>query len=143
VIGTVTAALMLFALLTGASSVQHGTPSVPTGPGGEPVTDSFYFVHRPLTGNGSMTVSVSALNSSIPTTPTDLRPGSVPWAKAGLIIKDRTRQGSTYAAIMVTGGHGVSSGRRSRGGFSCPATGPCPRSTGRRCARSCRSSTWS
>jgi hypothetical protein len=31
----------------------------------------------------------------------------VPWAKAGLIIKDSTRQGSPYAAIMVTGSHGV------------------------------------
>ncbi|MFC7483511.1 ABC transporter permease subunit [Luedemannella flava] len=29
------------------------------------------------------------------------------WAKAGLIIKADTTQGSTYAAIMVTGAHGV------------------------------------
>lgn len=109
VIGTVAAALMLvlFALLTGGSSVQHGSPAVPIGPGGEPVTDSFYFVHRPLPGNGSITVSVSALRSSIPTSPAELRPGIVPWAKAGLIIKESTRQGSAYAAIMVTGSHGV------------------------------------
>src|ERR1700681_3632145 len=26
--------------------------SPPTGPGGEPVNDAFYFVHQPLTGNG-------------------------------------------------------------------------------------------
>ena len=31
----------------------------------------------------------------------------MPWAKAGLIIKDGTAQGSAYAAVMVTGGHGV------------------------------------
>jgi ABC-type transport system involved in multi-copper enzyme maturation permease subunit len=31
----------------------------------------------------------------------------VPWAKAGLIVKDGTRAGSTYAAVMVTGGRGV------------------------------------
>jgi hypothetical protein len=31
----------------------------------------------------------------------------VPWAKAGLIIKGGIRQGSPYAAIMVTGSHGV------------------------------------
>ncbi len=31
----------------------------------------------------------------------------VPWAKAGLIIKASTRPGSAYAAVMVTGGHGV------------------------------------
>jgi hypothetical protein len=30
-----------------------------------------------------------------------------PWAKAGLIVKDGTRSGSTYAAVLVTGGHGV------------------------------------
>ncbi|MQY10818.1 hypothetical protein SRB5_09310 [Streptomyces sp. RB5] len=109
VTGTVTAALMLvlFALLAGISSDQKGSPPVPTGPGGEPVADSFYFVHRPLTGNGSITVSVSALDSSIPEGPGELRPGTVPWAKAGLIIRRSTRQGSPYAAIMTTGSHGV------------------------------------
>jgi ABC-type transport system involved in multi-copper enzyme maturation permease subunit len=106
VIGMVAAALMvvLVALLTGGSSPQHGLPPVPVGPGGEPVTDSFYFVHRPLAGNGSITVSVSALRDYFPG---DLRPANVPWAKAGLIIKASTRQGSPYAAIMVTSSHGV------------------------------------
>jgi ABC-type transport system involved in multi-copper enzyme maturation permease subunit len=109
VIGMVAAALMvvLVALLAGASSVQHDLPAVPIGPGGEPVTDSFYFVHQPLAGNGSITVSVSALTGSIPSAPGDLQPGIVPWAKAGLIIKESTRQGSAYAAIMVTSRHGV------------------------------------
>ncbi|WP_255947905.1 DUF1349 domain-containing protein [Streptomyces odontomachi] len=100
-------ALVLVALLAGASSHQEGAPPVPIGPGGEPVTDSFYFVHRPLAGNGHITVSVSALRSSIPRGPSDLRAGTVPWAKAGLVIKESTRQGSPYAAIMVTGSHGV------------------------------------
>jgi hypothetical protein len=109
VIGMVAAALMvvLVALLAGASSDQHGRPAVPVGPGGEPVTDSFYFVHQPLAGNGSITVSVSALRDSIPSGPAGLRPGIVPWAKAGLIIKASTRQGSAYAAILVTSSHGV------------------------------------
>ena len=102
----VAAALMvvLFAVLAGISSDQHGRPTVPVGPGGEPVTDSFYFVHRPLAGNGSITVSVSALRDHLPR---DLQPAIVPWAKAGLIIKASTRQGSPYAAIMVTSSHGV------------------------------------
>lgn len=109
VTGMVAAALMvvLVALLAGVSSDQKGSPPVPIGPRGEPVTDSFFFVHQPLAGNGSITVSVSALKSSIPKGPGDLRPGIVPWAKAGLIIKQSTRQGSPYAAIMVTGSHGV------------------------------------
>jgi ABC-type transport system involved in multi-copper enzyme maturation permease subunit len=104
VVGVVAAALMvvLVALLAGFSSDRHGSPPVPIGPGGEPVTDSSYLVHRPLTGDGSVTVSVSALSGNTPDGPAD-----VPWAKAGLIIKDGTRQGSPYAAIMVTSGHGV------------------------------------
>lgn len=109
VAGLAAAALLmvLIALLAGISSDQSGAPPVPTGPGGGPVTDSFYFVHRPLAGDGSITVSVSALTSSIPTDPAHLRPGVVPWAKAGLIVKQGTGPGSPYAAIMVTGGHGA------------------------------------
>jgi hypothetical protein len=105
----VVAALMmvLAALLAGVSSDQKGSPPVPVGPGGEPVADSFYFVHQPLAGDGSISVSVSALDSSVPQGLGDLRPGVVPWAKAGLIIRRSTRQGSPYAAVMVTGGHGV------------------------------------
>ena len=34
-------------------------------------------------------------------------PGLVDWAKAGIIIKQSTRQGSAYAAMMVTDGHGT------------------------------------
>lgn len=109
VTGMVVAALLvvLVALLAGVSSNQKGSPSAPVGPGGEPVTDSFYFVHQPLAGDGSISVSVSALESSIPKGLGDLRPGAVPWAKAGLIVKQSTRQGSPYAAIMVTSSHGV------------------------------------
>jgi hypothetical protein len=100
VTGTVAAALMvvLVAILAGFSSNEQGSPPVPIGPGGEPVTDSVFLVHRPLTGDGGITVSVAALTSS---------PGPVPWAKAGLIIRESTRPGAPYAAIMVTGGHGV------------------------------------
>jgi ABC-type transport system involved in multi-copper enzyme maturation permease subunit len=122
VTGMMAAALMvvLFALLVGVSSNQKGSPPVPIGPGGQPVTDSFYFVHQPLAGNGSIAVSVSALKSSIPMGPGDLRPGTVPWAKAGLIIKESTRQGSRYAAIMITGSHGV----RMQDGYVNDTAGP-------------------
>lgn len=109
VVGMGAAALMvvLVALLAGVSSNQKGSPPVPIGPGGEPVTDSFYFVHQPRAGDGSMTVAVSALESSIPKGLGDLRPGIVPWAKAGLVVKESTRPGSPYAAIMITSSHGV------------------------------------
>src|SRR5260370_3004462 len=92
-------------------------PAFRVGAGGEPVDDSFYFVRRPLAGNGSITVRVPSLTgvlrpasgnvASGPGGPADTRPGLVPWAKAGIIIKESTRPGSAYAAMMVTADHGV------------------------------------
>jgi ABC-type transport system involved in multi-copper enzyme maturation permease subunit/regulation of enolase protein 1 (concanavalin A-like superfamily) len=93
-------------LRTGAACMQ----AFPTGPGGEAVTDSFYFVRQPLTGNGSVTARVTSLtNVQSPQAPPGLNTGRrpQPWAKAGIIIKASTRQGSAYAAMMVTGSHGV------------------------------------
>jgi ABC-type transport system involved in multi-copper enzyme maturation permease subunit len=88
----------------------RGCPAIPVGPGGEPVQDQFYFVHQPLAGNASITVRVTSLTGLItypPAHPSAIVSGVVPWAKAGIIIKQNTRQGSAYAAVMVTGGHGV------------------------------------
>jgi ABC-type transport system involved in multi-copper enzyme maturation permease subunit len=82
----------------------------PVGPGGEAVADSFYFVRQPLAGNGSITAQVTSLTGLIPSTTgtgSGTRPGLVPWAKAGIIIKESTRPGSAYAAMMVTADHGV------------------------------------
>ncbi|GAA4455386.1 ABC transporter permease subunit [Phytohabitans houttuyneae] len=77
--------------------------ALPVGPGGEEVTDSFTFVHRPLTGDGSVTARVASMTGSVP----DAGEVTVPWAKAGLIVKDGTRRGSSYAAVLLTGAHGV------------------------------------
>jgi ABC-type transport system involved in multi-copper enzyme maturation permease subunit len=86
-----------------------GTPSL--GPDGEPVSDGFYFVHRQLDGDGSITVRVTSLRVQVqPLNGGDgstWQPGVVKWAKAGLIVKANTTQGSPYAAIMATAGHGV------------------------------------
>jgi ABC-type transport system involved in multi-copper enzyme maturation permease subunit len=103
--------------------VRHGAaacgqPALLLGPGGEPVTDSFYFVRQPLAGNGSITVRVTSLRgpSRAAANTANLRPGLhigtlqsglVPWSKAGILIKQDLRQGSAYAAMMVTGGNGV------------------------------------
>jgi ABC-type transport system involved in multi-copper enzyme maturation permease subunit len=128
VIGLVIAVLVmiglgLFGASAGGSSCQAASggpvrtggacaPTFPAGPGGEPVTDSFYFVRQPLAGNGSITVRISSLTGLLPPAnpgpgATDTRPGLVPWAKAGIIIKESTRPGSAYAAMMVTADHGV------------------------------------
>jgi len=117
VIGMVVAALLTvgIALLDHSSCGGQVTPSGPSivgagcsspvGPGGEAVTDSFYFVHQPLAGNGSITARMTALTS--PFQGGQTQAGLSPWAKAGIIIKASTRPGSAYAAMMVTGGHGV------------------------------------
>jgi hypothetical protein len=74
------------------------------------VQDTFTFVHRPLGVDGSITVRVAAMTGIITYPPPDhdeIVAGLVPWAKAGVIVKDGLDQGSAYAALMVTGGHGV------------------------------------
>ncbi|HUD78027.1 MAG TPA: ABC transporter permease subunit [Streptosporangiaceae bacterium] len=74
----------------------------PVGPAGEAVTDSFYFVHQPLAVNGSITARMTALTAMAAG-----QSGLAPWTKAGIIIKASTRPGSAYAAMMLTGSHGV------------------------------------
>jgi ABC-type transport system involved in multi-copper enzyme maturation permease subunit len=133
VIGMILAALLtvLLGLLTASGSdigCQSGPngpplsgkaclPYVPHGPGGEVVTDSFYFAHQPLTGNGTITarvISFTGQHANLSNGPAhatgqgpNLVPGLMPWSKAGLIIKQNTRQGSAYAAMLVAGDYGV------------------------------------
>jgi len=103
---------------TGSSQVL-ACPAPPTGPGGEFVSDAFYFVRQPLAGNGSVTVRVTSLtglystHGGVPAGRSGqsllagMTPGVQPWSKAGIIIAASTAQGSAYAAMMVTGDHGV------------------------------------
>ncbi|RST17447.1 hypothetical protein E2C00_32920 [Streptomyces sp. WAC05374] len=79
----------------------------PKGPGGEAVNDSFSFVHRTLTGDGSLTVALRSLTGVADTGNGRTARGVQPWAKAGIIVKENLTQGSPYAAVMATGGHGV------------------------------------
>jgi ABC-type transport system involved in multi-copper enzyme maturation permease subunit/regulation of enolase protein 1 (concanavalin A-like superfamily) len=100
---------------SGCSFNQSACPAPPDGPGGEAVQDAFHFVHQPLTGNGTITVEMTSLTGvysanggvSAAGAPVDTRPGLQAWSKAGIIIKENTTQGSAYAAMMVTGTHGV------------------------------------
>jgi ABC-type transport system involved in multi-copper enzyme maturation permease subunit len=130
IIGMIVAGLLI--LLTGVFLAGNGSigcqngpnsppmtgkaclPPVPIGPGGEAVSDSFYFVHQPLVGNGSITIRVTSLTgiyrqglAQAGQAPPPAQKGLEPWAKAGIIIKASTRPGSEYAAMMVTGSHGV------------------------------------
>ena len=81
------------------------------------------FVHQALAGDGTLTARVASL-SGVRTSPSptsvnafgrsskghpgsQLQPGLAPWAKAGIILEPDTNQGTAYAAVMVTGSHGV------------------------------------
>jgi ABC-type transport system involved in multi-copper enzyme maturation permease subunit len=109
-------------LLIGSVQCSQGNSActVPLGPGGEAVDDSYYLVRQPLDGNGSITVRVTSLTGQIQAGPSpdhvragggaqtaNLRTGVAPWAKAGIILEPDTAQGTAYAAMMVTGAHGV------------------------------------
>jgi ABC-type transport system involved in multi-copper enzyme maturation permease subunit len=110
------AALATIAIVGAANGTQNpGAQNPgPTGPNGEAVTDQFEFAHQPLAGNGSITVAITSLTGSV-VNPGGYPPGLLqqvgrgpqPWTKAGIIVKDGTRPGSAYAAVMVTGAHGV------------------------------------
>jgi ABC-type transport system involved in multi-copper enzyme maturation permease subunit len=132
VIGTAVAALVtvLLGLLTSVggeiscgsspdgSDVRSGAACrrvPPLGPDGEAVSDSFYFVHQPLAGDGSITVRVTSLTGLYSTqgalevggSTAGMTSGVQPWSKAGIIIKPNTTQGAAYAAMMITGTNGV------------------------------------
>ena len=130
-IGLFVAAILtlVFGVLTANAEIGCGPtksgraclPHIPIGPGGEAVNDTFYFVHQPLTGNGTITVRVTSLTGKVvdgggrvrvpapgeAQSSPSLTPEVVPWAKAGIIIKEKILPGSAYAAMLVTGSHGV------------------------------------
>ena len=58
-------------------------------------SDQFNYVSQPLTGNASIVARVTSQSD------TD------PWAKAGVMIKQSTAGGSSYALLAVTPGNGV------------------------------------
>ena len=96
----------------GTASPASCPPPPPTGPGGEPVQDAFYFLHQPLTSNGTITVQLTSLTGQVAIGPgsngqSQMGSGLQPWSKAGIIIKENMSQGSAYAAMMVTGSNGV------------------------------------
>ncbi len=125
-LGVAAVVTVLLGVLTGGSSniacrfgpggpVKHGRaclpPAPPTAPGGQPVNDAFYFVHQPLAGNGTITARVTSFTGrygpGMGPYPQLTTAGLQPWAKGGIIIKAGTKQGSQYAAMLVTGSHGV------------------------------------
>jgi hypothetical protein len=92
------------------SSCDGSCPAAPVAGDGSSVSDHFWFLHRDLSREGSLTVRMTSMTGTITYPPPNhdqIVPGLVPWAKAGIIVKDGARQGSPYAALMMTGNHGV------------------------------------
>src|SRR5262245_60081797 len=70
-------------------------PTDPVAAGGSIVTDKFWFLHRDLGREGSVTVRMTSMTGTITYPPPNhdqIVPGLVPWAKAGIIVKDGVRQ---------------------------------------------------
>ncbi|YCK37315.1 hypothetical protein ACNF49_25655 [Actinomadura sp. ATCC 39365] len=87
-------------------------PAPLVGPDGTAVKDKYFFVHQPLRGNGSITARVSDMTGQIRLPDAipgvrNVKEGVVPWAKAGLLVRPSLKQGTPYAAVMLTGDHGV------------------------------------
>ncbi|WP_035697193.1 hypothetical protein [Glycomyces tenuis] len=92
------------------SDCSGACPGIPHAADGSVVSDTFWFLHRDLGPEGSITVRLTSMNGTITYPPPDhdeIVSGLVPWAKTGIIVKDGLDQGSSYAAVMTTGDHGV------------------------------------
>ncbi|HEX6346248.1 hypothetical protein [Umezawaea sp.] len=93
-----------------AGNVEVECPTDPVGPRGLAVSDQFTFAHRPLGREGTITARLTSMTGIITYPPPDhdeIVEGLVPWAKVGVVVKDGTEQGSSYAALVMTGAHGV------------------------------------
>lgn len=93
-----------------AGDRQVACPTPPLGPEGDAVVDDLHFLHQPLSGDGSITVRVTGMSGDLTDPQSDeeeIVDGMVPWAKTGLMVKENLKQGSSYAAVMTTAGHGV------------------------------------
>jgi hypothetical protein len=84
-------------------------------PTGDPVTDEFGFVHRPVTGDTTITVHVGGLGASGGTDQReraggpDKRVAPTPWTDnaAGVVMKDGTKSGTSYVSVLLTAENGV------------------------------------
>ncbi len=104
-LGAILLTVFISVFAASSSSVQIGSGSgepervEPTGPGGVRIVDGFRYVHQNLPGDGSITVRVADFRVS--------QGGTPEWGKAGVLVKKKAEPGASYAALMLTHGHGV------------------------------------
>jgi ABC-type transport system involved in multi-copper enzyme maturation permease subunit len=103
---TLSATVVVFVLVSFLSAFESRAPvgAVPVGPGDEAISDTYMFVHQILAGDGTLTARVTSLSGAFTS---QSERGLAPWTKAGIILEPDTNQGTAYAAVMVTGAHGV------------------------------------
>ena len=95
------------------SSGKCTAQSPPKRADGLEVVDQKTFVHRTLSGDGTITARLTAMSGRYPADggspdgDQGLVAGLLPWSKAGVLVKDGTAAGSAYAAVLATGTHGV------------------------------------
>ncbi|MGO8741111.1 MAG: hypothetical protein ACLQUR_01775 [Limisphaerales bacterium] len=96
--------------LAGSATFTNGLWTV-TGGGGDiwGTADQFNFTSTNYTGDGTMTVLVTSLQNSDP---------SSGWSKAGLMFRNDSTAGSVNVSIVATAGQGVSFQWRSTAGGS-------------------------
>ncbi|MEV4619560.1 ABC transporter permease subunit [Asanoa sp. NPDC049573] len=117
-LGALALTIGLSALLASANRTDANVHrNFVVGPSDDPVSDTFYFVHQPVAGDTTLTVRVASVTP--PQESPDRRPsrdesltllddpGPYAGAAAGIMIKDGTRSGSSYAAVMLTADRGV------------------------------------
>src|SRR3981081_1625870 len=106
-------ALAVVALASAANGKQNpaANPGGPFGPDGEAVTDSFYFVHQSLDGNGSITARVTSFTSSV--LPGQVPPGGDAPPGAPPVGQSRDHhQGEHHAGFGLRRRHGHPRARR-------------------------------
>jgi len=116
-VGALALTVGLSTLLASASGTDANVRrNFVVGPNNDPVSDSFYFVHQPVTGDTTLTVRVASLTAprvldrrSMGGESLSLLNDPSPYAgaAAGIMIKDGTRSGSSYASVMLTADRGV------------------------------------
>jgi hypothetical protein len=95
---------------------EHG--QFASGPLGGPVAGDFYFVHQTVTGDATLTVRVASLttdpvraelvgNGGERTLVKLDDPSPFAQPAAGIMIKDGTSRGSSYASVLLTPSQGV------------------------------------
>lgn len=101
---------------SGSRTDINRDPTILGGPLGEPVADSFQFVHQPVSGDTTVTVRVGSFDARTGPARRDVGgqrltrlddPSPFAEPAAGIMIKDGTRPGSSYASVMLTATRGV------------------------------------